>query len=441
MGTGDIFVRTGDRPGDQLDAAEGGVLQLMQRYEPFVAVLALVVLFLVVSGDVAGGRFWAEEGKFFFSDFLKLGLGEQLAYLYDGQFQLWTNIAISLAEFSGIGAAPIVTTYVAGALIVGVSAAIYLLRGQLGLSRITAGVLIGFYWMTPQAAELWANATNMQWHMGWLAAVLLAAPAGEQRWTKRSLLVVCGLGGIPACILAPAYFLAAAVERSMERVKQAAILTVALLLQATLVMTAGDEVERNLALDLWTFLQSFIAQTVYAPIVGGDILNAALPGLRATATLSAFVYFGMLVFLAPLLITTRRKRTAVLLVASILTAAIGVWGMVAKEAELAVSGSIHGRYFFASALLNCMTWLIAIESRLASLADRRALVVRGAIAVLALPLFYFHLAASPWRNNFFEGPDWATEVRDLEYNGDRKLEVWPPGWSVDWPADKAPPAP
>jgi len=97
-----------------------------------------------------------------------------------------------------------------------------------------------------------------------------------------------------------------------------------------------------------------------------------------------------------------------------------------KEALIQVS-LYGGRYFYVPAVLLVLSLLSGIRLESSAFGRWRS-VLCGAIVLISLAMNTWHfrnglIADTSW-------PNWAGEVARWRRDPSRRLQVWPPGWSV-----------
>lgn len=402
-----------------------------------LATAALWALFLAVSlykmrAYALEGRFWAEEGRDFFTAIAGGDAWRGVLFLYNGHLELLTNLVVTLASRADLARAPLVATWLSWAVQAVPVALLIHARSRLGLSTPRALLFVFATAALPQSAEVWANSVNLHFHLALLAGLIALLPpaAGRTAWGPRALLLAAGLGGIPPNALLPVFIWRAWRERSRERSVQAAVLGGTTLLQLALLAAHGFELDGRATgtspLLLWMAL---LAQHAISPLLGmrlsGPVIGwfDVLRGGGWTHWLLALsLTAGCLAGAARVLRRgSAAARTA--LAAAGLLAAFCVLTSLGNR-EVLVSTDVGGRYFFAPNLLLLLGVLLAVPAVRAP--GWRALVL--AWVLFALPGLKVYLGGPPW-------PQALAEARRTTAG---EVAIWPKGWTMRLPAGQAP---
>ena len=159
------------------------------------------------------GRFWAEEGTMWWANARASNALETLLYVPDlaGYFMLNTNVSFVIAGIFPLQYQPLVVTWLA-VLTMATPAMVYLCvsRSHPTIWRVvvTLFMMVGAPLLEP---EVFSNAINAQVFLG-LGAALILVYDDESHAPRRSLLaflMLAGLSGMYAAILAPLFVLKA----------------------------------------------------------------------------------------------------------------------------------------------------------------------------------------------------------------------------------------
>ncbi len=251
-----------------------------------LSLLVLVIILKTPAAIVTDGRFWMEEGSFFFQRICPRGLVEGFFYVHEGRLELPANVLVSLSRLAGLEKAPLVTAY--GSLVLQSLPLILLVlqRRRLDLGALACAILVVLHACLPQADEVWANAINLHFHFSLLAALVLMLPTQQTRpwrWSMRAAALASGLSGAPACVLAPLFVWRAWREKDNERGIQAVLIATAALLQLMLQLTADDLSPRQFSIDFEQFGIIVATQQFLAPLFGVGHVMEWLTPLRRNA--------------------------------------------------------------------------------------------------------------------------------------------------------------
>lgn len=180
-----------------------------------VSVFAAVAIVAVVRSPeiLLSGRFWAEEGTMWWANARASNALETLLYVPDlaGYFMLNTNVSFVIAGIFPLQYQPLIVTWLA-VLTMATPAMVYLSvsRSHPTIWRVVVALfmMVGAPLLEP---EVFSNAINAQVFLG-LGAVLVLVYDDESHAPRRSLLaflVLAGLSGMYAAILAPLFALKA----------------------------------------------------------------------------------------------------------------------------------------------------------------------------------------------------------------------------------------
>lgn len=234
-----------NRPADSATGPAGG------RHWPLQAGLLLVAaaaVVLRVPDLVLEPRFWAEEARVYFAYALAAGPLDALLAPHQGYYSLVPNLATWLATLVPLEAAPAVTTAVAlavqvlPALIAATSPAPWADGPFRRIAAVLVVLLVG------AAGELHATTTNSQFHLALAAGLVYldfaADPGPTRRRALLAVLLLAGLTGVQATLLAPVF--AWRWWRERQPVDRAAtvLLGLCLALQAGVVLLAPAEADR-----------------------------------------------------------------------------------------------------------------------------------------------------------------------------------------------------
>lgn len=395
------------------------------RALPCAAAVFFLALSLVkMRAFLFEGRFWAEEGRFFFPALAERSFPEALGHLYCSHLPLAANLVVALAAAAPFRHAPLVLTWLAFAAQCLPVALLIAWHRSLGLSAggllATLLVLVGL----PQAPEVWANATNLHFHFAFLAGLIAAIPpdAKPPKALFRALLALCGLSGIPANFLAPVFLLLALRTRDKERWIQFAILGGTAALQLALLLGTGVQAgPRQLPADPLLYWLALLCQLFVAPLLGlrlGGFVTAFLKDGLALAPLPLLA--AALGSLPPVLgirhvlrAGTQAQRT--LLLSALLLAMLGILSCYGDPALLVSAGG-GSRYFYASAAL-----LAVVLFSLPAPGRSRAVS-------LLLGLLLISSALGVWKH--LPGPPWGEAYARARAANSWTVDIWPQGWTM-----------
>ncbi|MBV1881506.1 MAG: hypothetical protein KUG82_07725 [Pseudomonadales bacterium] len=108
--------------------------------------LYLLCALIKMRGFWRTGRFWAEEGKVFYSQLLELPWYDAIVFQYNGHLEFSTNAIVYLSTLTPLFFAPLVTTYLSLGVQVLPIALIICYRNHLKISPIVLSIFFADYY-------------------------------------------------------------------------------------------------------------------------------------------------------------------------------------------------------------------------------------------------------------------------------------------------------
>lgn len=401
-----------------------------------VTILALTAYALAVilrmPEIVLKGRFWAEEGTFFFVNAWTLDPVSAVLQPVGSYLNLAASGAAVVARWSvPLEYAPYVT--IAVALVFQLFPPLLLLVARDGwlenwVIRIGGLCLL---LLVPGSDEIWLNTLHSQFQLMLCCGLVLAldVPVGWRLWFHSAILFLAPLCGPGAIALLPLFGLRALVDRSSGRAIQTVVLAASSLLQLIDFFDMGASGDgRGAVVSPLVFLLVVTVKDLVLPFLGigmaerfaAAIRTAGITGpLSAAAMVAPVVVFGAVAILA----IRRRIWVALWLLAGAAVSAVTAYfgaldGMVALLHERA-----GARYAFVPLSLTALCFLA-----LAANTQRRERWVTTAICtwMVIVGLRAFTPGWLPVRN----GPAWRTEVTRWRADPTHLLLIWPSPWVV-----------
>jgi hypothetical protein len=414
------------------------------------AVFAAYALLLILRAPrIWRGRFWAEEGSVFFPAACSNDLLESLFLPHLGYLMTVTSLATTLAARSvPLELAPLVTTGIAA--LVQLLPAALLLTGRIDalpdlLSRALAVALL---LVALPSEENWLTSTNSAHYMAVSAGIILVSQpwSSRTRFVHMGLLVLAGLSGIDANLLAPFFWWRALRERSRARFEQAVALSLCALIQVAVVLIApefgfasvGLEGRRTPRLDLQVLAHAVFAKDILLPLTGRAWTEQVMaPLAKALAAHDPVLWVWPLVILwAGLLAFAVRRgqqwQPRLLLCLSFYMVLVSFMGSIEasrRDWHLAHASALGaGRYYYLPNFCLGLALLMMAGER--SALPRR--LRQTALALVAWMLLvgsneFFRSDARRW---FFSGPNWQREVAAWRRAESSDLEIWPAPWKI-----------
>jgi hypothetical protein len=231
-------------------AALGG--QLWPASSAFgLGVFASLATLVVVScwpDVILHANFWGEDGWSWYPEARDVGVASLL--------RPWTGYLQTISRLVALAVQPLPlawapTIFAAAAVAVQVGAATYFVSDRMSAAWPSRNGRILFaliYLVLPNSAETYANLTNAQWHLAFLAFLVLASspPAGRAGAALDAvILVLSGLSG-PFCVfLAPMSILRAWRDRDRRTYWRADLVAASCLVQISFFSQSGRSAGRR----------------------------------------------------------------------------------------------------------------------------------------------------------------------------------------------------
>lgn len=176
--------------------------------------LSVVAISYFRSPEVVGqGRFWAEEGTLWWANSQRSGLLETLFYIPDlaGYFSLNANLSFVVASIFPIELQPLIVTWIAVVTMASPAVIFLLISHKHPITfriSVTVFLTVGAPLLEP---EVFSNVINSQVFFGLSAVIVLAfdTPSRSSNKWILAFLLVAGMSGMYASILAPLFILKA----------------------------------------------------------------------------------------------------------------------------------------------------------------------------------------------------------------------------------------
>lgn len=398
-----------------------------------IAMLMYVALSAIkMRSYLLSGRFWAEEGKFFYSEIIHKPAIDAIFFIFNSHLELVANLIVYTSTFVSLKFAPLVTTYLSLAM---QSIPIFIMvryRESLSLTRGNIILILIIAVGLPQASEVWANSINLYFHFCLLASLMAAIPIsdGPPKWVSRLLLVVSGLSGIPANFLVPVFAILAIKTKQSERFVQLAILCATAALQMVLLMSHHFEAgERQYFSTPLTFWLAPVAQSVISPLFGYDVGDQLANILKTSCHLQIGSIIFSLVCSTPLLYflasacLKKDESTSILIVSAFVLLFMGILTALGDKLAL-ISAAVGGRYFYAPNVLLAIALFASI---------------RKYNVFIAMIVFAVVMSSVINVRHYIGGPRWHSNFEVAGTSNATEYKIWPYGWSMnvlDKPLDK-----
>ncbi len=410
----------------------GSVAKRRGLWRGAALVLFVALVVLRIPGLVLHPRFWAEEGRVYFSNACAFPWQVVLFRSEVGYLNLAANVAALLAHsLVRLENAPSVTT--GFALLLQSLPAIVLVRARDAWLRSPPVLLVAvaLVALAPLCDEIWLSTSISQFHIMLAAALCLAlnVPAGRWRHGRALVLGLAPLCGPGSVALVPLFFARAAIDRSRDRLAQAACLGIGAGLQILVFYIPAAA--RQHGLPAADFAAIFAVKQLAVPFLGGALAKqvaGSLAGQLAGGAWPWAAFWAAGLVGAAMAVALRRRPVPAatwMVLAGGALAVLSYGGALGGTRGL-VSELAGQRYAFAPNALFALAVLCLAASGRAG--DSRVFSrVAGFVAVWGLAVGVMQLAL-PHNPLFTTGPDWQSEVAAWRADNTHPLAIWPRGW-------------
>ncbi|HUA13555.1 MAG TPA: hypothetical protein VL989_03590 [Candidatus Sulfotelmatobacter sp.] len=201
----------------------------------FVILICAVIIILRKPGIFSLPQFWAEDGVVWFSQAYNLGFWHTIFLPYSGTFSLATRLIGSFAVLFPIKYAPLIFNIAAFSaqllpvFLINSSRLKKIVRYRL-VAILASLILV----CIPNSSEVFVNLTNIQWHLGITAIlILIAGPPRNIYWKIFDIaaLLLVGLTGPLSLVLLPVALLVWLRERKSNNLTNLIVVVTTSLLQ------------------------------------------------------------------------------------------------------------------------------------------------------------------------------------------------------------------
>jgi|GEM_PF-3870042 hypothetical protein len=415
--------------------------------------VALFALFFRSPVLFINPRFWAEEGTLYTATAWESG-SDVLFTVFKGNYQLLTNISAFLASLVPYSFSPFVTTYIS-LLILLLTLTVFstALSGR-NVARWKIMVFVLIISLLPGGYEIYLNATNIQWVVA-LSFLAILAIKEEQLNPKLAYpwALICGLTGVPTCILCPVFLVYGFAVRSKRHLCIGAILLVCTVFQVLIIITFGVS-GRSFELSPTVPLFSLFLQTFDAPLLGYKLTSALADWLKTVTSHDLILICVALVDIAIVsgtaMLLDDKKLSVTVSASWFFVTFVQVFGALGVTTHL-ISASAGARHF-QFGVLGDTTHLISASAAaryfqygaccfcfLACLGTSATNSLRRKIStVLLLSLLFSCLMGTlnnSWANLMLNGPSWNKGLSDCK-KFPCSVPIWPDGWNIVIPKKK-----
>ena len=372
----------------------------------FHAVVFLAAFLIVFSrrpDALLHAQFWAEDGKYWFRDAYQFGF-RSLLRPQDGYLQTASRFAALLSLAVPFHMAPLVMNLCAiTAQILPVNVFLSSRYSELSLRTRALGGFLSL--AIPNSYEIDANVTNLQWHLGLLAClVLLAGPARDWRWRVFDgvVLVLVSLHSVMGVLLVPLAAFLWRRHQGWSGVMPFVLLVPGAAIQTLSLLLSQSREHRAMGASL-ARLATILGRQIFLPAVLGsrtvlDILSSqSAVVVFAIETIAAAA--GIAILLFALRYGPTELRLFILFALAVFTLCL-IWPVGARTTSqqwdsLMTPGGGNRYYFLPMvAFLASLVWL-ALDPSVS-----RKIRYAGAVVLLLLPIGIYQDWYYPAFRNF-----------------------------------------
>lgn len=384
---------------------------------------ALTTLFMVARSPqlVIHPRMWFEEITWFYPLLVSHGPLYALSLIYRENYQFLTNIVVYAATLVPVENAAYITSY-AALFFQGVAAYFFgLLIEAYGIRRWLMVPLAAVWALLPEGYEVFATATNIQWVCSISVLFILVAPLEKlsrgQRLFTVSWVLVCGLTGIPSCMLFWAFLIRAFWTRphSSMHLVIGGILLACVVVQVAVLATHETPTSRHFESHIGLLVLPGLLQTALSPLLGVDISEVVAGRIKVDPTQKSALIFEVILVSSSIFLLALRlawnsiaSRCILLLLCSIWIGItlINTFGSIGDPTML-ISGLHNGRYFMIGIM--CLVLLLTLAT---ASSDPTARQVATYLVCFLAVMFAGEVVLSPWNWLLYKfGPSWRELVQ------------------------------
>lgn len=389
--------------------------------------LSIVLMAARAPGVLVHGRFWAEEGKTFFYHAVHHGALAALFYVHPSAayFVLPMNAGAALASLFPLRLAPLVPPWLALAIQAIPPALILFAGGRIFATwpRKLLGVATCVFGPT-MVGEVWLNTTNSASFFGIVALLILLDDSVDRHrardWITTALLAVAAFSGPYVTALAPAFGLAAWLDRTRRRFLQVGIVAAGATLNVVLyAMRDVNNAKRSTEIG-WATLDHFTQWQLLRPLLGPPVADAAAqavgPPLAWIVPLLAVAVVAVLALVPSRVRLSWRDPRVLLLVAFVSVAGATVVG--------SMHGLAGGRYAAVPGFI-VMVFVLHHVGR-----DRPALLSAVCVVVLVASLTGGAVAWHEDARLACDARHWEADLGHWEADRRYQIPICPSGWRM-----------
>jgi len=401
-----------------------------------LGLLFVALICLRLPNVVWHGRFYAEEGEFFFGYAWHMPWGRALLHPLGGYLNLvasGTTLLTKILVEKGwvpLEDAPYITEAVA--LFFQTCPAILILSSRATWLRPRWAIpcALAILATPPLTEQVWLHTLHSQFHLALCAALILTTEtetAVRPALFRNALLLLGPLCGPASIVMLPFFFARAVLEKTRARWIETGALTLGAAVQLSLFYTASGA--RSYHIDADTLASVMFVRHIVLPLVGPVLAAHYAEGIRAMVRSGGIpwvtVFLSVTLFGGMILASLHRWREAPawLLTSGLALAAISYFGAI-HAGPMLLNVAFATRYSFVPQVLigfALLAFATTGRGRVSQISGLAALW----LVVIGLSAYFQPMSS------LADGPDWRSEVAAWRADPEHRLAVWPKGWLVD----------
>lgn len=408
-----------------------------QKNQTIFLLSVFAILFCLRRPDIwIGGRFWAEEGTYFYHNALVQSPYEALTYVFGGYLNLAANFFTLLSTWIvPIDYAPYVTIF-AGLLFALLPLFLLFTAQDAWLQNFRTKLIITFlFLLVPASSEISLQSLHIQFYLALSCAIIAALETQNnyQRWFRLAVLFFAPLCGLMVIPLIAVFGLRFIIERKWLRFEQTLFLAIGSAVQIFFFYQHISGSTRHYGFSVVDFLSVCFARDLLIPFFGMTNrsvnfiqglhqirLEHHIPIRTCLVTLTAIS-----VMLFWLFRYSKVRPAFWFLLAAILLRSVSIYGGIGGGLDM-IDAYASERYIFCSQALLCLS-LVYFASNLSGVNKRFAnLLILWLIVVGTFNYFYPFPATA-------HGPSWYKEISIWKNDHNYKPRCWPDHWVVEIP--------
>lgn len=408
-----------------------------QKNQTIFLLSVFAILFCLRRPDIwIGGRFWAEEGTYFYHNALVQPPSEALTYVFGGYLNLAANFFTLLSTWIvPIDYAPYVTIF-AGLLFALLPFFLLFTAQDAWLQNFRTKLIITFlFLLVPASSEISLQSLHIQFYLALSCAIIAALETQNnyQRWFRLAVLFFAPLCGLMVIPLIAVFGLRFIVERKWLRFEQTLFLAIGSAVQIFFFYQHISGSTRHYGFSVVDFLSVCFARDLLIPFLGMNRLSIhfihglhqALQNHHIPLRTCLIALIAMIPILFWLLRYPKTRPAFWFLLSALLLRAISIYGGIGGALDM-IDPYSSERYIFCSQALFCL----ALVYFAVSLTGLNKKIVDFLILWLIFVGMFNYLFPFPATAH---GPSWHKEISIWKNDHNYKPKCWPDSWAVEIP--------